>query len=139
LPGPINGLTNSDGTPESWTEINLGPGQYNVSVQDVDNFCVSNGTITINDNPAVPYVESVDLTILPQTICANDGSITVNSIRINGAPETPGTGVGEVNYVFTWYEDQVAAPDLGVTGNVLDTTTYAGRNPGRHILFYGIT
>jgi len=132
LGGPLNGFTDDDGTPESWTEINLGPGQYNVQINDVENLCTSNGVITINDNPSVPYVESVDLTILPQEICANDGSITVNSIRINGVPETPGANPGQINYVFTWYEDQVAPPDLGVAGNILDIGTYPSVQAGTY-------
>ncbi len=132
LGGPLNGFTNDDGTPESWTELNLGPGQYNVQVTDVDNFCVNNRTITINNNPAVPYVEAADLTIMPQAICANDGSITVNAIQINGVAETPGTNPGEVNYVFTWYDGQVSPPDLGVSGNVLDTTNYPGIQAGTY-------
>jgi hypothetical protein len=124
LGGPLNGFTNSDGSPESWTEINLGPGQYTVAVVDVDNFCTNTRTITINDNPSVPFVQTVDLTIEPQDICANDGSITVNAIRINGVPETPGVNPGEVNYVFSWHAGQVTSPDLGVTGNILDVTNY---------------
>ena len=132
LGGPLNGFTGDDGTPGSWTEINLEPGQYNVEVLDVDNLCINNGIVSIQNNPAVPYVEAADLTILPQVICANDGSIMVNSIRINGVPETPGTNPGEVNYLFTWYEDQVAPPDLGVSGNILDTTNYPGIQAGTY-------
>jgi hypothetical protein len=119
----ISGYTGPTGT---YSEIHLGPGVYEVTVRDEDNECRSVASRTIEDHPSIPYIEEPDLTILDQLICTNDGSISVDSIRVNGLAEIPGTDslAGEVNYVFTWYEDQPLMPDLGVGGNVLDTTTY---------------
>ncbi len=118
----ISGYTGPTGT---YSEIHLGPGVYEVTVRDVDNECVSINNRTIEDHPSIPYIEAPDLTILDQLICANDGSISVDSVRVNGIAEIPGTNPGQVNYEFTWYDGQAIGPGLGVTGNVLDTSNYS--------------
>jgi hypothetical protein len=127
LPGAITDSTGIGGT---YSLIHLSPGPYEVTVRDLDNQCVSTSIRTIEDHPVIPYVEAPDLTILDQLICANDGSISVDSVRVNGIAEIPGTNPGEVNYIFTWYADQPSPPDLGVNGNVLDTSNYATMQAG---------
>ncbi|MFC2124452.1 gliding motility-associated C-terminal domain-containing protein, partial [Bacteroidota bacterium] len=91
---PFGGLTGIDGIHVIDT---LRPASYDVVLTDQFNNCQTTGSITINDNPVVPYIIDPDTSILHQTICNFAGSVTVNSMQVNSVAEPAG------NFVYSWY------------------------------------
>ncbi|MFC2125178.1 gliding motility-associated C-terminal domain-containing protein, partial [Bacteroidota bacterium] len=120
LAGPVdNGFTGATGI---YTYSNAQPGTYVVLIRDVDSECTTEGTITVEDSPAVPYAENLDISVADQDVCFNDGSITVNAIYINNVVEPI------ANFTFSWYVGQQALNDSTVLGPVdafLDTSNYS--------------
>ncbi|MGD9327739.1 MAG: gliding motility-associated C-terminal domain-containing protein [Cyclobacteriaceae bacterium] len=108
-PGDFAGSTNELFTDRSY-------GQYSLLIEDADTRCIANASITVTDNPYIPVALTVDVT--DQDICDYSGSVTVSSID-------PGT-TGE--YTFTWYDGNTDLNNgtsiAGVTGSILDVTTY---------------
>ncbi len=108
---------------ETWTA--LGPGSYEVDVEDTQSGCATIGIYTINDNPITPVVLDADIDIQPQEMCLNDGSVEVTAI-------SPGA-LGD--YTFTWYEGQTnldGGVDLGVNSALLNNVNHPGIQAGEY-------
>jgi gliding motility-associated-like protein len=113
----------------------LRPGNYNVAVIDDITLCVSNRSITVDDSPVFIEITDINYAVMDQYICAPDGSIIINSINENGAPQALS------DYTYVWYDGEsnlnVDNPISGVSDSYLDSTNFAVIGAGDY--FFTVT
>ncbi|MEL6560231.1 MAG: hypothetical protein AAFQ94_18730, partial [Bacteroidota bacterium] len=129
-----NGTSNTDVviTTESFTTASasfivnsLDPQEYLVEIErmkgTVSTGCISSVIVTIPDEPDVHEIFSASVT--NQTNCSpNNAGITINDddISINGD-----ASIGNAaDYTFSWYEESLANPIAGETGNSLSLSAF---------------
>jgi len=74
-----------------------------VMVTNNQTSCSFTTSIYVDDIPAIPMVNTSDMTILNQLICNPDGSVTINQITVNDAAGNPVTYNTFANFNFDWF------------------------------------
>jgi len=69
-------------------------GQYTLEIEDADTRCITQRSVTVNNNPFTPIIDQTDYLVNDQSVCFNDGSIVVFGIFPGDTSQ----------YDFNWYE-----------------------------------